>query len=167
MNYFLHLVVYFEIYVITAMSLNLLTGYCGLFTLAHASFFAVGAYTLALSRLVLGLDFATAALLSLVVSAVLSLFVSLPAWRFRGDYFVLMSLAAATMIQSVLHNWTSPGEPVGSLANLTNGPFGISGIAKPGIAGLVFTPLPAIALVYGFVALVCAAAVFALVSSAW
>jgi len=48
MNYIFHLVIYFEIYAIVAMSLNLLIGYSGLLQVAHAAYYGVGAYTAAL-----------------------------------------------------------------------------------------------------------------------
>ena len=48
MNYLMHLIALFDIYVIVALSLNILVGYCGLLSLAHAGYFAVGAYTYAL-----------------------------------------------------------------------------------------------------------------------
>ncbi len=57
MNYLLHLLVYFEIYVIVAMSLNLLIGYGGLLQVAHAAYFGVGAYASALLSLRFGLGF--------------------------------------------------------------------------------------------------------------
>ena len=51
MNYILHLLIYFEIYVIVALSLNIVVGYCGLITLAHASYFAIGAYGYAIAAI--------------------------------------------------------------------------------------------------------------------
>ena len=81
MNYLLHLQIFSNIYVIVAMSLNLVVGYCGLLTLAHAGYFAIGAYTYALATLTFGCGFIWAALLAVCVAAFLSLAVSLPAWR--------------------------------------------------------------------------------------
>jgi branched-chain amino acid transport system permease protein len=135
MNYVLHLLIYFEIYAILALSLNLVVGYCGLLTLAHAGYFAVGGYTYALLSLTWHWGFLPAAVIAMAVPALLSLAVSLPAWRFRGDFFVLMSLAVQSFIFSLLYNWTASGEPVGSWRNLTNGPFGLTGIAKPTFLG--------------------------------
>ena len=54
MNYLLHLLVYFNIYVIVALSLNLVVGYCGLLTLAHAGYYAIGAYAYALLASTMG-----------------------------------------------------------------------------------------------------------------
>ena len=134
MTYTLHLLVYFEIYAILALSLNLVVGYCGLLTLAHAAYFAVGAYTYALSAMYLPGDFPIAAGISMLVAFILSLATSLPAWHFRGDLFVLVSLAVQSMIFSIIYNWTSLA-PAGTMSNLTNGPFGLTDITPPGIFG--------------------------------
>ena len=125
MNYLYHLIIYFEIYAIVAMSLNLLIGYGGLWTKLGWGFFpglAVGAFA----------------------AGVMSLLVSLPAWRFKGDYFVMISIAVQTLIYATLYNWTE----------LTNGPFGISGIARPVIAGYSFVTTGSITVLYGVLALV-------------
>ena len=53
----------------------------------------MGAYTYALLAQVAGLGFVPAAMGGMLVPAVLSLAVSLPAWRFKGDFFVMVSLA--------------------------------------------------------------------------
>jgi branched-chain amino acid transport system permease protein len=67
---------------------------------------------------------------------VLSLAVSLPAWRFKGDFFVMVSLAVQALLFSLFYNWSSPGVEPGTWANLTNGPFGLAGIPKPAIFGI-------------------------------
>ena len=141
MNYLLHLLIYFDIYVIVALSLNIVVGYCGLLTLAHAGYFVVGAYTYALVTLKLGFGFIPAAFLAVLVAGILSLAISLPAWRFKGDFFVMISLAVQTLIFSLLYNWFSPNAEPGTLANLTNGPFGLAGISKPAIGSIKFAPL--------------------------
>ena len=51
MNYLVHLLIYFDIYVIVALSLNLVVGYCGMLTLAHAGYYAIGGYAYALLAL--------------------------------------------------------------------------------------------------------------------
>ena len=60
MNYLFHLLIYFEIYVVVALSLNLLIGYAGLLQIAHAAYFGVGAYTAALVSLKFGFGFLSA-----------------------------------------------------------------------------------------------------------
>lgn len=128
MNYILHLIVYFEIFAIIALSLNLMLGYGGLLQVAHAGYYGIGAYAATLLWLNLDIGFLDGLLLAGVIAGILSLLVSLPARRFKGDYFVMISIAAQALIYAVLYNWIS----------LTNGPFGISGIPRPSIAGFTF-----------------------------
>ena len=135
MNYLLHLLIYFDIYAIVALSLNLVVGYCGLLTLAHAGYYAMGGYACALLMLTAGWGFLPALLAGALLSAMASLAVSLPAWRLRGDFFVLASLAVQTLIFSALYNWSSAEAPLGSWKNLTNGPFGLTGIPRPRLFG--------------------------------
>lgn len=141
MNYFLHIIVYADIYAILALSLNVVVGYCGLLTMAHAAYFAVGGYAYALATLTLGWGFIPAVVLAMFVPAFLSLAISVPTWKFRGDFFVLISLAVQTFILSLLYNWADPSAPIGSWRNLTNGPFGLAGIPKPEILGFTFSSI--------------------------
>lgn len=166
MNYTLHLLIYFCIYTIAALSLNLVVGYCGLLTLAHASFFAVGAYSYAILSLY-GWGFLQALTAAVAIAAILSLIVSLPAWRFRGDNFVLMSLAAQTFIFSLLHNWYHPQTAPGTLRNLTNGPFGLAGIPRPAIFGFRMDTIDSISVLAVVLASVCALVIWRLQSSPW
>lgn len=143
MNYLYHLIIYFEIYAIVAMSLNLLIGYGGLLQVAHAAYYGIGAYAAALLWTKLGWGFFPGLAVGAFAAGVLSLLVSLPAWRFKGDYFVMISIAVQTLIYATLYNWTE----------LTNGPFGISGIARPVIAGYSFVTTGSITVLYGVLAL--------------
>nr|VFK17768.1 MAG: Branched-chain amino acid transport system / permease component [Candidatus Kentron sp. LPFa] len=138
MNYLIHLLIYFDIYVIVALSLNLVVGYCGMLTLAHAGYYAVGGYVYALLALVWGWGFLPAVLVAIFISALLSLAVSLPAWRLKGDFFILATLAVQVLFFSLLYNWSDANAPLGSFANLTNGPFGIPGIPKAEVMGFRF-----------------------------
>jgi len=167
MNYLLHLLVYFDIYLIVALSLNLVVGYCGLLTLAHAGYYALGGYSYALLSLKLGWSFVPAALAGAAVAAVLSLLVSLPSWRLRGDFFVLASLAVQALIFSALYNWASAEAPLGSWRNLTNGPFGITGIPRPGLGFWSVTTPAGMALFATATALVCAGVLWRLKTSPW
>lgn len=139
MNYFYHLVIYFEIYAVVALTLNLLIGYGGLLQVAHAAYYGVGAYTAALLWNQAGLGFLPGLLAGAGMAALLSLLVSLPAWRFRGDYFVMISIAVQSLIYTVLYNWT----------DLTNGPFGITGIPRPEIFNYEFVTTSSITLLFG------------------
>lgn len=167
MNYALHLLIYFDIFLIVALSLNLIVGYAGLLTLAHAGYFAVGAYAYALLTVTQQWGFVPAAVVSMVVSATLSLAVSLCSWRLKGDFFVLATLAAQALLFSAMHNWTSIDAPLGSLQNLTNGPFGIAGISKPSVFGYQAATPIAMAAFATAVAGICGLAIWRLTNSPW
>lgn len=143
MNYIYHLLIYFEIYAIVALSLNLLIGYGGLLQVAHAAFYGIGAYTAALLWTKFDWGFFPGLVAGALVAGVLSLLVSLPAWRFKGDYFVMISIAVQTLIYALLYNWTE----------LTNGPFGISGISRPVIGSYGFVTTGSIVILYCLIAL--------------
>lgn len=149
MSYVLHLVVLFEIYAIVALSLNLLIGYAGLLQVAHAAFFGVGAYASAIAATRFGVDLVPSLLLAAFVAGGLSLLVSLPAWRFRSDYFVMVSLAVQVALYSAIYNWVA----------VTNGPFGLSSIPKPTIAGFVFNTNGGISILYGIIAILLSAVI--------
>lgn len=167
MNYALHLLVYLGIYTILALSLNLVVGYCGLLSLAHAGYFAVGSYTCALLTLKLGWGFLPAAAVGVGIASLLSLVVSLPAWRFKGDFFVMVSLAVQTMLLSLFTNWMSSGAPLGSWRNLTNGVLGITGIPRPVLFGTRLVDLPRMALLAIVLAALCAFCCWLLAISPW
>jgi branched-chain amino acid transport system permease protein len=167
MNYLLHLLIYLCIYGILALSLNLVVGYCGLMTLAHAAYFAVGAYAYSLLSLNLHWGFVPAAIAGMFIAMVLSLAVSMPAWRFKGDLFVMVSLAVQALIFSLLQNWTSSDAPLGSWQNLTNGPFGIPGVPKPTFFGFQADTLPEFFLLSAVTLGLCCFIVWRLVTSPW
>jgi branched-chain amino acid transport system permease protein len=167
MDYFLHLIIYLAIYLIVALSLNLVVGYCGLLTLAQAGYYAIGAYAYAIISVRLGWGFILAAGAGACLAAVLSLAVSLPSWRLRGDFFVLASLAAQTLVASVLYNWSSPDAPLGSWANLTNGPVGITSIPSPTFFGVSASSPLSMAVVASVVSAGCGLILWRLKTSPW
>lgn len=167
MSYLLHLMIYFCIYAIVALSLNLVVGYCGLLTIAHAGFFAIGSYTYALLTLKLGLGFIPAALFGIVIAVIFSFSISFPSWRFKGNFFVLISLAVQVFLFSIFHNWANPDAEIGSLENLTNGPIGIPGIPKPDIFGVKLDSIESITILSIIIAIGSALLVWTLVKSPW
>jgi branched-chain amino acid transport system permease protein len=121
MNYAFHLLILIEIYLLLAVSLNLIVGYGGLVSLAHASFYGIGAYTASLLMLRAGWSFSLALIAAIAACVISSLAISLATSRFRGDQFILVTLGFQVIIYSLFNNWIG----------LTNGPFGISGIPRP------------------------------------
>jgi branched-chain amino acid transport system permease protein len=167
MRYLLHLLIYLEIYIIVALSLNLVVGYCGLLTLSHAGYYAIGGYVYAVLTLKFGWEFIPAVIAGATLSAVLSLAVSLPSWRLHGDFFVIATLAVQALIFSMLYNWYSVDAPLGSWRNLTNGPFGITGIPNPTIFGWQVVSPFSFALFSSLITLACGVVIWRLKVSPW
>lgn len=148
MTYAMHLLVLLEIYLLVATSLNLLIGFAGLLQVAHAAYYGVGAYVgaiITMNALKLGVEFLPAVACGGLAAAVLSLLVSLPAWRFRGDSFVLMSLSVQAALFAIFYNWV----------DLTGGPFGLSAIPKPAIFGITLASQGSICVFYGLIVGAC------------
>jgi branched-chain amino acid transport system permease protein len=90
--YLLNLATLATIFGIAAASLNVLIGYAGIFSVAHAVFFGVGAYAGAQVALNVVPDVLLASLAGGLLAGLLSLCLALPALRVRGEYFVAASL---------------------------------------------------------------------------
>lgn len=131
MNYLLHILIMISIYTILSLSLNLPVGYTGLLSLAQAAFYGIGAYVMTLLMMNQGLNFLGAMAVAIIFSSILSLLVSYPSIRLKGDYFILASLAFQIIIFTILYNWI----------DLTRGPYGIPGIPKPEMLGIRFDNL--------------------------
>ena len=166
LDYLLHLLVFGSIYTIVALGLNIVVGYCGLLPLSQAAFFAVGSYSCALG-MNHGWSFWSATLLGIVLASLLSLVVSIPAWRFKGDFFVLLTLAVQAIATSLLLNWKSLDAPVGTWQNLTNGAFGITNIPRPTLFGFQFNDLGAMTLLALALLAFCALIAWKLSFSPW
>lgn len=121
MNYLFHLLVMINIYVILALSLNLLVGYSGLMSMCQASFYGLGAYISTLLVMKAGFGFIPAFFLAIIGSVLVSYLISFPSLRLRGDYFVLATLGFQIITFAILYNWVG----------LTRGPYGIPGIPSP------------------------------------
>lgn len=126
MNYLYHLLVMINIYVILALSLNLLVGYAGLLSMCQASFYGLGAYISTLLIMKAGFGFIPAFVLAIFGSVLLSYLISFPSLRLRGDYFVLATLGFQVITFAILYNWIS----------VTRGPYGIPGIPSPKIISI-------------------------------
>lgn len=131
MNYLLHILIMISIYTILSLSLNIPVGYTGLLSLAQAAFYGIGAYAVTLIMMKTGNYFFISLTAAVLISMILSLFISYPSTRLHGHYFILASLAFQIIIFAVLYNWV----------DLTSGPYGISGIPRPEILGIKFDNL--------------------------
>ena len=117
-SYIINLAILIGINAILAVTLNFILGYAGIFSLAHAIFFGIGAYTAAVAAMKFGADFAVATAAGMVVSGVISLALALPALRVRGEYFVAASLGLQMLAVTVFSEWKSVTGGIGGLIGI-------------------------------------------------
>jgi branched-chain amino acid transport system permease protein len=125
MEYLLHILILINIYIIIAISLNLIAGYSGLLSIAHAAFYGIGAYATALMWLYLGTGFWINIFVGIFLSAVLGVIVAYPSLRIYDDYFAIATFGFQMIVFSIFNNWV----------DFTKGPLGIPGIPSPVIFG--------------------------------
>ena len=120
-DYYLHLFIVSLIFVVVALGLNLIVGYVGQLSLAHAAFFALGAYVSALLFLKLKwsmwIGLPAAALLTGIAAFALGWVIL----RVRGHRFVIITVAFAEILKLVSTNWVE----------LTRGFMGLPGLQLP------------------------------------
>lgn len=90
--------------IILAVSLNLITGFTGQFSIGHAGFMAVGAYMSAVLTVKLGMHFATGILAGAGAAAILGFAIGLPTLRLRGDYLAIATLGLGEIIRITILN---------------------------------------------------------------
>ena len=129
--YYARLIVLAGINIILAVSLNLITGFTGQFSIGHAGFRAVGAYSSAYLTVYYGqpweqalagivgatlahaLIFLLAIVVGSIVAALAGLIVGIPSLRLRGDYLAIVTLGFAEIIRIVILNIDSVGGATG------------------------------------------------------
>lgn len=138
-NYQLRIINLAGIYVILGLSLNLINGFAGLFSLGHAGFMAIGAYTSTLLTMSaaqkqanffvepivpflanIELPFLPAMLIAGIVAAILGALIAAPILRLRDDYLAIATLGFSEIIRVVFTNTMS----------LTNGALGLKGLTR-------------------------------------
>jgi branched-chain amino acid transport system permease protein len=127
-EYYMQVAITVGINVILAVSLNLVNGYTGQFSLGHAGFMSVGAYTSAAITLFLGPQFLAAAgsgvfsvgilfLAALVagglLAAVAGFIVGAPSLRLKGDYLAIVTLGFGEIIRVIIRNIKPLGGSLG------------------------------------------------------
>ena len=127
-NYIIHLMVMCAIYAGLACSMNIILGYTGLFSLAHAAFWGIGAYTSGILVGKLGFPIWVGVLLSGVVACIFGMIIAIPSLNLRGDYLAIVTLGFGQIVRLIELNeqW------------LTNGAMGITAIPKPALFGIKF-----------------------------
>jgi branched-chain amino acid transport system permease protein len=127
------------IYVILALSLNLINGFMGLFSLGHAGFMCIGAYVSALLTMTadqktmnfflapivpwlanVQLPFPCALIIAGCVAGIFGFLIGTPVLRLRDDYLAIATLGFAEIIRVVITN----------MQTITNGALGLKGVPR-------------------------------------
>lgn len=119
--YYLGLVILTLIYGIFAMSLDILTGYTGLPSLGHATFFGVSAYTVGILNVKVFQNFGLELIVGLSVTFIIAVVFGLLSVRSRGIYFLMITLALSMVLWGLASNWGA----------LTGGHDGLPGVSRP------------------------------------
>ncbi|MEE8187766.1 MAG: branched-chain amino acid ABC transporter permease [Kiloniellales bacterium] len=140
-QYYLHILISAGIFIIAAMSLNLLLGYTGQLSLGHVAFFGIGGYTSALVSLGFDLELTdsytfvfapqpvwVAFLAGIAVAGFFGWLVGKISFRIRGAYFVIVTISFAEVVRLVALNWIDLTEGPMALNNIPPFTLGIPGL---------------------------------------
>lgn len=119
MDYYLQILMNVGIFITLALSLNLINGYCGQFSLGHAGFWGVGAYASAVYSfyfalpVVNSLNMFIAIVVGFLASALCGLLVGIPCLRLKGDYLAIATIGFSEILRIIIMNTESIGGPRG------------------------------------------------------
>jgi branched-chain amino acid transport system permease protein len=113
------------IFGLLALSVDLLLGHAGLYSVCHASFFAVAAYTTAILQVRYGQPTLIAAPAGIVAGTLLAVLYGVSV-RTRGVYFILITIALGYIIWGAAYRW----------ASFTGGDNGVTNVPPPAIGGV-------------------------------
>jgi branched-chain amino acid transport system permease protein len=137
-------------YSIAVLGMTVVLGYTGQINLAQATFFGLGAYAVGLGTTVIGLNFWITLVLGVAVATVAGFVLGLTTLRLGGHYLAMITISFQQIFDLVLVNW----------ADVTRGPDGIAGIARPSLFGYVLSDDRAYLLL-------CAAVLYAAIYLVW
>ena len=94
-------------YVILAVGLDLVTGYCGQFSFATGAFYGIGAYTAAIMNRDLGTSIWLHLPAGAIVAGSFGLLLGIPALRLTGHFLAIVTIAFQTIMYLTISQWTS------------------------------------------------------------
>ena len=125
-TYILHIVISCFMYACLTLSLNLIIGWSGQFSLGHVCFYGMGAYITTLLTKFAGINFFIAMGIGVIFTAGFSALLCFPTLKLRGDYIAVVTLGFGEVFRLFLIN----------AVDITRGPAGIPAIPKPILFGL-------------------------------
>ena len=112
------------IFILLALSLNIITGYAGQAMMGHAAFFGLGAYTAAILTQTYGVNFFAALLLSMLVTGACGALVGLISLRLQADFLAITTIGINFVMVALFNN-----------LSITGGSLGLT-IVKPTLFGV-------------------------------
>lgn len=123
-----NMVVMILIFAILSSAWNIIGGYAGQLSLGHASFFGIGAYSVVLLNVKLGISPWIGLLVGVVLSIIASFIIGFPCFRLKGPFFCLATVAVGEVIRYMAIN----------LHGLTYGAVGVSIPMELSFANMLF-----------------------------
>ena len=120
MTYWIGVATLTGIYMIAILGLSILTGFTGLFSMGHAGFMAIGAYTSALLTKTFGLPVLAGVFMGMLAALAIGLLIGYPTLKLKEDYFVIATLGIGEVTKLIIEN----------LPDLTGGARGLTDIPK-------------------------------------
>ena len=100
-GYLVTVLITIGIYVILALSLNIITGYAGQISLGHAAFMGIGAYTSALLYTKAGFSFWPAFLAAGLMAGLIGAVLAIPCLRVREDFLAITTMGINFVVEAV------------------------------------------------------------------
>lgn len=113
------------LFVMLAVGLNIVVGFCGLLDLGYAAFFAIGAYTSGILATRYGWPLLATIPVVIVAAVLAGVIIGGPTLRLRSDYLAIVTLGFGEIVRITATN-----------LEVTGGPSGIYGIPSISIGGL-------------------------------
>ena len=126
MEYLTHTLNLALVYVLLTVSLNLILGYGGMASMAHAAFFCIGGYLSAIVTMHWGCNFLVGIGLAIIVTAAVGGALAAPFIRVHEEYLILFTIAFQMVVFLLML----------SLPSITGGDSGIFGVPGPRLFGL-------------------------------
>ncbi|MBI4866840.1 MAG: branched-chain amino acid ABC transporter permease [Candidatus Wallbacteria bacterium] len=104
-NYHIQVLAFMGINIILAVSLNLINGFTGQFSLGHAGFMAIGAYTAAILTKACGWPFLAATLAGAMLAFLFGLLLGIPILRLKGDYLAIATFGLSEIVRVAIVNF--------------------------------------------------------------
>lgn len=92
---------------IAAMGVSVLTGFTGIFTLGHAAYMALGAYTAAILTVRYAVHWLPAVIAGGLMAVLIAWLIGIPTLKLTGDYYAIASIGLGEAIRLIIENWQS------------------------------------------------------------